>query len=211
MKQLKLGTALTDGATRALLLGSGELGKELTISLQRFGVEVIAVDRYPNAPAQHVAHRSHVIDMTDSAAVKQLIAMERPDFIIPEIEAIATEALAEIEAEGWCTIVPNARAHSVDDEQGRYPNPRRRTVENPHLRLCLRRILFRIAGGRRRRYRLSLLYQADHVVIRQRSINGEKPRISLSKPGTLPNPAGGLIPARSSSKRKSILILKSPC
>lgn len=110
MKQLKLGTALTDGATRALLLGSGELGKELTISLQRFGVEVIAVDRYPNAPAQHVAHRSHVIDMTDSGAVKQLIAMERPDFIIPEIEAIATEALAEIEAEGWCTVVPNARA-----------------------------------------------------------------------------------------------------
>lgn len=110
MKRLKLGTALTDGATRALLLGSGELGKELTISLQRFGVEVIAVDRYPNAPAQHVAHRSHVIDMTDSVAVKQLIAMERPDFIIPEIEAIATEALAEIEAEGWCTVVPNARA-----------------------------------------------------------------------------------------------------
>jgi len=107
---MMIGTPLTPNATRALLLGSGELGKELTIALQRYGVEVIAVDRYANAPAQQVAHRSHVIDMTDAAAVKQLIALERPHFIIPEIEAIATAALAEIEAEGLCTIVPNARA-----------------------------------------------------------------------------------------------------
>ena len=107
---MKIGTALTNSATKALLLGSGELGKELAISLQRYGVEVIAVDRYPNAPAQHVAHRSHVIDMTDTEAVKKLIALERPDFIIPEIEAIATQALIEIEAEGLCTVVPNARA-----------------------------------------------------------------------------------------------------
>jgi len=107
---MTLGTALTGNATRALLLGSGELGKELTISLQRYGVEVIAVDRYPNAPAHQVAHRSHVIDMTDTEAVKKLIAMERPNFIIPEIEAIATQALADIEAEGLCTVVPNARA-----------------------------------------------------------------------------------------------------
>lgn len=105
-----IGTALTNSATKALLLGSGELGKELTIALQRYGVEVIAVDRYADAPAQHVAHRSHVIDMTDSEAVKKLIALEQPDFIIPEIEAIATAALAEIEAEGLCTVVPNARA-----------------------------------------------------------------------------------------------------
>ncbi len=107
---MKIGTALTNSATKALLLGSGELGKELAISLQRYGVEVIAVDRYPNAPAQHVAHRSHVIDMTDTKAVKKLIALERPDFIIPEIEAIATQALIEIEAQGLCTVVPNARA-----------------------------------------------------------------------------------------------------
>ena len=105
-----IGTALTNSATKALLLGSGELGKELTIALQRYGIEVIAVDRYADAPAQHVAHRSHVIDMTDSEAVKKLIALEQPDFIIPEIEAIATAALAEIEAEGLCTVVPNARA-----------------------------------------------------------------------------------------------------
>ena len=107
---MTIGTALTGKATRALLLGSGELGKELTISLQRYGVEVIAVDRYENAPAQQVAHRSYVIDMTDPDAVKNLIALEQPNFIIPEIEAIATQALAEIEAEGQCTVVPNARA-----------------------------------------------------------------------------------------------------
>ena len=107
---MKIGTALTGNATRALLLGSGELGKELTISLQRYGVEVIAVDRYLNAPAHQVAHRSYVIDMTDTEAVKKLIALEQPNFIIPEIEAIATQALADIEAEGFCTVVPNARA-----------------------------------------------------------------------------------------------------
>ncbi len=107
---MTIGTALTGKATRALLLGSGELGKELAISLQRYGVEVIAVDRYENAPAHQVAHRSYVIDMTDPEAVKKLIALEQPNFIIPEIEAIATRALADIEAEGRCTVVPNARA-----------------------------------------------------------------------------------------------------
>ena len=107
---MTLGTPLSGNATKALLLGSGELGKELAISLQRYGVEVIAVDRYENAPAHQVAHRCYVIDMTDAEAVKKLIALEQPHFIIPEIEAIATTALAEIEAEGLCTVVPNARA-----------------------------------------------------------------------------------------------------
>jgi len=107
---MKIGTALTASATKALLLGSGELGKEIAISLQRYGVEVIAVDRYENAPAQQVAHRSYVIDMTDMQAVKQLVEKEKPDFIIPEIEAIATDALAEIESEGVSQVVPNARA-----------------------------------------------------------------------------------------------------
>lgn len=107
---MKIGTPLSNSAIKALLLGSGELGKEVAIALQRYGVEVIAVDRYPNAPAHQVAHRSHVIDMTDTAAVKSLIAREQPHFIIPEIEAIATQALLDIEAEGRCTVVPNARA-----------------------------------------------------------------------------------------------------
>lgn len=107
---MNIGTPESPSAIKALLLGSGELGKEVTISLQRYGVEVIAVDRYPNAPAMQVAHRSHVIDMTDAAAVKALIADEQPHLIVPELEAIATAALAEIEAEGRTQIVPNARA-----------------------------------------------------------------------------------------------------
>ncbi|WP_415878860.1 formate-dependent phosphoribosylglycinamide formyltransferase [Methylomonas sp. TEB] len=107
---MKIGTPDSGSATKALLLGSGELGKEIAISLQRYGVEVIAVDRYAGAPAMQVAHRSQVIDMTDATAVKTLIAREQPHYIIPEIEAIATEALAEIEAQGETTIVPNARA-----------------------------------------------------------------------------------------------------
>lgn len=107
---MKIGTPLTPNATKALLLGSGELGKEVAICLQRYGVEVIAVDRYPNAPAMQVAHRSHVIDMTDGDAVKALLAAENPHFVIPELEAIATDALADIEAERQMIIVPNARA-----------------------------------------------------------------------------------------------------
>ncbi len=105
-----IGTALTTSATKALLLGSGELGKEVAIALQRYGIEVIAVDRYSDAPAHHVAHRSYTIDMTDAEAVKKLIAEEQPDYIIPEIEAIATDALAEIEEKGQAKVVPNARA-----------------------------------------------------------------------------------------------------
>lgn len=107
---MRIGTPLSSSATRALLLGSGELGKEIAISLQRYGVEVIAVDRYANAPAHHVAQRHYVIDMTDASAVNALIANEQPHFVIPELEAIATDALAEIERNTDTVIVPNARA-----------------------------------------------------------------------------------------------------
>lgn len=107
---MKLGTALTTSATKALLLGSGELGKEIAISLQRYGIEVIAVDRYRNAPAHQIAHRSYTVDMTDANALKRLIAAEQPDFIIPEIEALSTQALQEIEDQKLATVVPNARA-----------------------------------------------------------------------------------------------------
>lgn len=107
---MKLGSALTNSATKAMLLGSGELGKEIAISLQRYGVEVVAVDRYPNAPAQQVAHRSHVITMTNPDELRKIIGLEQPDIIIPEIEAIATDVLADIEAEGLCRVIPNARA-----------------------------------------------------------------------------------------------------
>src|SRR4051812_26258987 len=103
------GTPHTDTAIRALLLGSGELGKEVAIELQRFAVEVIAVDRYANAPAMQVAHRSHVIDMLDGAALRAVIEKEQPHLVVPEIEAIHTLTLIEMEKEGL-RVVPTARA-----------------------------------------------------------------------------------------------------
>jgi phosphoribosylglycinamide formyltransferase 2 len=107
---MKLGTPLSPSATRVMLLGAGELGKEVIIALQRFGVEVIAVDRYADAPGHQVAHRAHVIDMTDGEALRALVAQERPHLIVPEIEAIATDMLVRIEAEGLAEVIPTARA-----------------------------------------------------------------------------------------------------
>jgi phosphoribosylglycinamide formyltransferase 2 len=107
---MRLGTPLSPSATRVMLLGAGELGKEVAIELQRLGVEVIAVDRYADAPAQQVAHRAHVIAMTDPEALRAVILKERPHLIVPEIEAIATDALAAIEAEGLAIVIPTARA-----------------------------------------------------------------------------------------------------
>lgn len=104
------GTPLSPSATKVMLLGSGELGKEVIIALQRLGVEVIAVDRYPNAPGHQVAHRAHVINMADGAALAALIELERPDLIVPEIEAIATDTLAALEQAGKITCIPTARA-----------------------------------------------------------------------------------------------------
>ncbi|MBI6161754.1 formate-dependent phosphoribosylglycinamide formyltransferase [Serratia liquefaciens] len=106
---LTIGTALRPSATRVMLLGSGELGKEVAIECQRLGLEVIAVDRYANAPAMHVAHRSHVINMLDGNALKTVIEQERPDYIVPEIEAIATGMLVELEQQGH-RVVPCAEA-----------------------------------------------------------------------------------------------------
>lgn len=105
-----LGTPLSPSATRVLLLGSGELGKEVAIELQRFGVEVIAADRYADAPAMQVAHRAHVIDMLDAMALRELVALERPHLIVPEIEAIHTETLVQLEREHGQKVVPTARA-----------------------------------------------------------------------------------------------------
>jgi phosphoribosylglycinamide formyltransferase 2 len=107
-----IGTALTAKATKVLLLGAGELGKEVVIELQRLGVEVIAVDRYANAPAMQVAHRAHVVSMLDPQALRRVIEQERPDLIVPEVEAIATATLLELEAEGF-TVVPTARAANL--------------------------------------------------------------------------------------------------
>ncbi|HSN16806.1 MAG TPA: formate-dependent phosphoribosylglycinamide formyltransferase [Gammaproteobacteria bacterium] len=115
---VEIGTPLTPNATRVMLLGSGELGKEVTLELQRFGVEVIAVDRYARAPAMQVAHRSHVINMLDGAEVRRLVELEKPHYIVPEIEAIATPELLKLEAEGW-TVIPTARtARLTMDREG---------------------------------------------------------------------------------------------
>jgi len=108
-KPVSIGTPKSAHATRVLMLGSGELGKEVVIELQRFGVEVIACDRYADAPAMQVAHRSHVIDMLDRAALRAVVEQERPHLIVPEIEAIATQELLALESEGW-TVIPTARA-----------------------------------------------------------------------------------------------------
>ena len=104
-----IGTTFTKSGKKAVLCGSGELGKEVAIELQRYGVEVVALDKYPNAPAMHIAHRSHVLSMLDGEALKAVIKEEDPDFIIPEIEAIATDKLVELEKEGY-NVIPTANA-----------------------------------------------------------------------------------------------------
>lgn len=114
-----IGTPLTDGALRVLLLGSGELGKEVAIAFQRLGVEVHAADRYAHAPAHQVAHAWYELDMTDPDAIRDLVDRVRPHFVIPEIEALATDTLAELEAEGATTVVPTARAAQLTmDREG---------------------------------------------------------------------------------------------
>jgi len=115
----RIGTPLSPSATRVMLLGCGELGKEVIIALQRLGCEVIGVDRYANAPGMQVAHRSHVVTMTDAAALRALIEQERPHLVVPEIEAIATATLIEIEHAGLAEVIPNARAaHLTMNREG---------------------------------------------------------------------------------------------
>lgn len=106
---INIGTPLSPTATKVLFCGGGELGKEVVIELQRYGAEVIVVDRYPDSPAMQVAHRSHSVSMTDGAALRKIIELEKPDFIVPEIEAIATETLVELESEGF-HVIPTANA-----------------------------------------------------------------------------------------------------
>jgi phosphoribosylglycinamide formyltransferase 2 len=116
---VRLGTPLSAAATRVLLLGAGELGKEVIIALQRLGVEVIAADRYQDAPGHQVAHRAHVLNMADPAALRALIEQERPHLVVPEIEAIATAALLQVERDGLATVIPTARAaHLTMNREG---------------------------------------------------------------------------------------------
>ena len=131
-----LGTPLTDTAVRLMLLGAGELGKEVALEAQRLGVEVIAVDRYPNAPAMQVAHRAHVINMLDGDALEAVIQQERPHFILPEVEAIATDRLLALEAAGW-HVAPTARAVrlTMDREGIRRINQFKSTIYAVSLRV----------------------------------------------------------------------------
>lgn len=107
---VSIGTPFTSTAKKVLICGSGELGKEVVIELQRYGAEVIALDAYPNAPAMQVADRSHVVSMLDGEALRRVIELEEPDLVVPEVEAIATDVLAELEQAGNCTVIPTARA-----------------------------------------------------------------------------------------------------
>ena len=107
---ISLGTPHSNSATKLMLLGSGELGKEVAIEAQRFGIEVIAVDRYANAPAMQIAHKNHVLSMTDPNALESIIRKENPDFIVPEVEAIATDVLLRLESEGY-NIIPTAKGN----------------------------------------------------------------------------------------------------
>ena len=116
---MHIGTPLSPSAIKVMLLGSGELGKEVVIELQRLGVETIAVDRYADAPASHVAHRAHVIDMTDAKALRALVEHEKPHLIVPEIEAIATDELLRIEEDGLAVVIPTARAAHITMDRER--------------------------------------------------------------------------------------------
>jgi len=107
---MDIGTPLSTSSTRVMLLGAGELGKEVIISFQRLGVEVVAVDRYQNAPGHQVAHRAYVIDMTDEKKLRQIIQKEKPHYIVPEIEAINTDFLSEVDSEGYSIVIPSLKA-----------------------------------------------------------------------------------------------------
>ena len=125
-----IGTPLSESATRVLFCGAGELGKEVIIEMMRLGVEVIAVDRYPNAPGMQVAHRSHVINMLDGAELRRVIELEKPDYIVPEVEAIATDTLVEMESEGYC-VIPTAKATKLTMNR---EGIRRLAAEELHLK-----------------------------------------------------------------------------
>ncbi len=185
----RIGTPLSPTATRVLMCGCGELGKEVVIELQRLGVEVIAVDRYANAPAMQVAHRSHVINMLDGAALRAVIEAEKPHFIVPEIEAIATATLVELEAEGF-TVIPTARATSADHEPRRHPSPGRRRTGPADLAVPLRRHLRRLQQGGRGPG-LPVRGQASDELVGQGPEPAAQRSTTCRRPGITPRKAGG--------------------
>ena len=163
---MRIGTPLSPSAIKVMLLGSGELGKEVVIELQRLGVETIAVDRYADAPAQQVAHRAHVIDMTDAKALRALVERERPHLIVPEIEAIATDELVRIEKDGLATVIPTARAAHITMNRERIRRLAAEELDAADLALCVLLVARGIAG-RDGAHRLSLFREAGDVVVGQ--------------------------------------------
>ena len=168
-----IGTPLSPSATKVMLLGSGELGKEVIIALQRLGVEVIAVDRYANAPGHQVAHRSHVINMADASALRALVELEKPDYIIPEIEAIATDELAAIEAAGITTVIPTARATQLTMNREGI-----RRLASEELGLATSKYAFaeslsELTGAIDERHWFSLHCKTCYVVIRERPVSDQ--------------------------------------
>ena len=169
-----IGTPLSKTATRVMLLGSGELGKEVVIELQRLGVEVIAVDRYANAPAMQVAHRSHVISMLDGAALRAVIEEEKPDLVVPEIEAIATQTLVEMEREGL-HVIPTARAARLTMDREGIRRLAAETLGVPTSRYQFADTLEEFArSGRDDRH--AVRRQAGDEQFRQRAVRRSQPR-----------------------------------
>jgi hypothetical protein len=169
----RIGTPLSPSATRVMLLGCGELGKEVIIALQRLGCEVIGVDRYADAPGMQVAHRSHVVTMTDGAALRAVIEKEKPQLVVPEIEAIATAMLVEIEQEGLAEVIPTARAAQLTMNR---EGIRRLAAEELGLATSpykfadtLAELQAAIDGG----YRFPLHRQAGDVLLRQGPVAAE--------------------------------------
>ena len=201
-RMASLGTPLSPTATRLLLLGSGELGKEVAIEAQRLGVEVIAVDRYPNAPAMQVAHRAHVFSMLDSDALRRIVELERPHLIVPEVEAIATPTLVELESEGW-RVIPTARAVRLTmDREG----IRRLAAEELGLRTSpvpVRRQRGR-SSSRRRGHRSPRHREACHELLRprpeRRSNNGRHRPRRGAPPSRTPAATAPVSSSRGSSR-----------
>jgi phosphoribosylglycinamide formyltransferase 2 len=171
---MKLGTPLSPAAVKVMLLGAGELGKEVILELQRLGVETIAVDRYANAPGSQVAHRAHVIDMTDAKALRAVVEQERPHLLVPEIEALATDELVRIEADGLATVIPSARAAHITMNRERI-----RVLAAEELKLPTSPYAFASSLEELRaaaeKIGFPLLRQAGDVVFRQRPVAAEIP------------------------------------
>lgn len=204
----QIGTPLSPAATKVLMLGAGELGKEVVIALQRLGVEVVAVDRYPNAPAMQVAHRAHAFSMLDGQALRRIIESEKPDFIVPEIEAIATDTLVELEAEGY-TVIPTARAAKLTMNR---EGIRRLAAEE----LGLRTSAYRFAESFEQYLAAIAALGTPCVVKPIMSSSGKGQSVvrtaaDAENPGHTPRKADGQAKARSLSRGLSTSTTKSPC